>query len=101
MAREKMVTRTFEVTTVEVLFVNVESAEVRKMELPVTGFHSQKKPLDYLKSQYEDDTLKVVSFKELSTTQQLYGMTEEYFLAHATLLPPRTTERPADEFSEN
>lgn len=101
MARERMVTRTFEVTTIELLTVNTDTAEVRKLELPITGFSAQRKPLEYLKELYETDTVKVVTYKELSTSQALYGMTEQDFLAHAALLPPRTSEKSADEFSEN
>ena len=101
MAREKMVTRTFEVTTVEVLTVNVETAEVRKLDLPITSFNSVKKPLEYLKSQYETDTVKVVNFIPLHTEEILYGMTEMEFLTHARVLPPRTSEKSPDEFSEN
>lgn len=100
MAREKMVTRTFEVTTLEVLTVNVETAEVQKLELPVTSFTSMKKPLEYLKRVYETAEVKVVNFSPLHTEQILYSMTETEFLTHAHELPPRSEKSP-DEYSEN
>ena len=79
----KMVTRTIEVTTVEIMLVNTETMAVATRTLGFHSFKSIRKPLDFLKEKCENETTKVVTYKELETVPVTYGCTEEDFLSIA------------------
>ena len=90
MARERMVTRTVEVNTFEVMTVNVETADVQIRELKLGGEYDKKKDaLTLLKKQYETETLKLVNITAHSVETVLYGMPERVFIAMSEVLPPR------------
>ena len=92
MARERMVTRTVEVNTFEVMTVNVETADVQIREFKLGGEYDKKKDaLTLLKKQYETETLKLVNITAHSVETVLYGMPETFFIEHATILPNRVT----------
>ena len=90
MARERMVTRTVEVNTFEVMTVNVETADVQIREFKVGGEYDKKKDaLTFLKKQYETETLKLVNITNHSVETVLYGMPERMFIELSEVLPPR------------
>lgn len=90
MARERMVTRTVEVNTFEVMTVNVETADVQIREFKVGGEYDKKKDaLTFLKKQYETETLKLVNITNHSVETVLYGMPERVFIAMSAVLPLR------------
>ena len=90
MARERMVTRTVEVNTFEVMTVNVETADVQIREFKLGGEYDNKKDaLTLLKKQYETETLKLVNITAHSVETVLYGMPERVFIAMSEVLPPR------------
>ena len=90
MARERMVTRTVEVNTFEVMTVNVETADVQIREFKLGGEYDKKKDaLTQLKKQYETETQKLVNITAHSVETVLYGMPERVFIAMSEVLPPR------------
>lgn len=89
MARERMVTRTVEQATVEMLTVKVSTQEVGTVTYAVSATIPKEKVTKYIQKTYDTDDLKNVSIKSYNVTEVLYGMTEQDFIAHATVLPPR------------
>lgn len=91
MKKEKLITRTITVTECEFMCVDVETANVEVVTAELTGKLDNETALKQYKSTAETDTLKVVACQSISYTEQLYGMTEKEFIAHAKILPPRKT----------
>lgn len=89
MARERMVTRTVEQTTAEVMCLNVETAEVTIESYTIGGTPTESELLKKLRKMYETETFKLVAIQKIETDTLLLGMTEEDFIRHAKVLPPR------------
>lgn len=99
MARPAMVTRTVVETTLAIKCANTETEAFESVQVIVTG-------------DYKEDTatLKTVARKAIkdrkelvfmsctivSKKETLYGMTEEEFVANATVLPPRGNKQDAE-----
>ena len=91
MARTRMVTRTINVTTIEVMCVETTTAEVTIKELELTGeTYTQEKALKVLKNEYETDTFKVVAIQKMEVHEEMYGLKEIDFLKVAQKLDPAT-----------
>lgn len=91
MARERMVTRTVEMTTAEVMTVDTTTAKVETIKYELAGgFTDEKDILKTVKRMYETDTFKCVSVVNVTVKEILYGMLEYQFIQHATIMPPRT-----------
>ena len=88
MAKERMVTRTIEVTTYSVMTLNIETAEPRVIDYKITGTVNAD-PLKSLKKLYETDTLKLVAITGEAHETALYGMTEQDFIRLAEVMPSR------------
>lgn len=86
MAKEKLITRTIRMTTVEAVFMDTETAEVRKLDLIIPNISEMKNPGDYIQEKYALSTEKYVFHRILNTTDQLYGITIQHFLENAELL---------------
>ena len=93
MAREKMITRTIEDTTIEVMTLDITSASVQTYKYHLSGQFTADEALKKLKKAYETDALKLVHIESMNTVEVLYGMTEEDFIAHAVVLPPRNINK--------
>lgn len=91
MAKERMITRTIEVTTYSVMTLDIETAEARVIDYKITGIVNTD-PLKHLKKLHETETLKLVAITGEQRETALYGMTEEDFIKLADVLPPRTTD---------
>lgn len=92
MAKERMVTRTVDLTVSEVMCVDVTTAEVSIENLEVSGLYPDNdKLMKQLKKVYEDETHKVVSIQKTEIKEILYGMSEIDFIKNAVILPPRGT----------
>ena len=91
MAREKMITRTMKVTHVDVMVVDIVTAEVRTITTDLTNFMAVKDKLLYLKKLYDSDTDRVVTYTVGDSTDVLYGMSESNFIKYGTLMPPRAS----------
>ena len=91
MARKPMVTRSFEVTKVNVMMCNTITAEVhnKEFEVPRT-YKDNEKLLKVVKSMVETDSDKVVTIVDKSVATKLYGMSEADFLKNSIELDPET-----------
>ena len=86
-----MITRTIKTTTGTAMMVNVETNEVHHVEFGFAGEYSKedKKLINKIRDEYEDDVLKFVIVNDVTVHEQLYGMEDEVFIAYAKVLPPR------------
>lgn len=110
MARKPMVTRSFEVTKVNVMMCNTITAEVhnKEFEVPRT-YKDNEKLLKVVKEMVETDSDKVVTIVDKSIATKLFGMSEADFLKNAIELDPETRkvletdeeDEDEDEESEN
>ena len=89
MKKEKLITRTIVVSNCEFMTVDVETANVEIVTAELTGKISKDEALKQYKSTAETDTFKVVACQSIDYTENLYGMSENEFIAHAKILPPR------------
>lgn len=93
MARERMVTRTVELTVAEVMTLNTATAEVATVTYKVGGtFKDTNAVLKAVKKLHETDTFKCVAVQSVSTEEVLYGMPEAEFIKLAKVLPPRSNK---------
>ena len=88
MPRSKnMVTRTIVGTEVTLLALDTVSAEPQNVTYTLFGkFKDSKALLKAVQRKFETDTLKHVSVVSTSAVNQLYGMDESDFIAHAVKL---------------
>ena len=90
MARERMVTRTVELSVCEVMCMNTTTAEVEIRTFEIGGGLSDEKALlKTIKKLHETDTFKCVAISKVTAKEILYGMPESRFIELATILPPR------------
>lgn len=89
MARERMVTRRVTQSTIEVMTVNVNTAEVSITPYKLGGMYDETEALKKLKKLFETQELKLVHIESIITEELLLGMPEEDFIRFATVLPAR------------
>lgn len=90
MARERMVTRTVELSVCEVMCMNTKTAEVKINTYEIGGgLTDEKALLKAIKKLYETDDFKCVAISKVTQREILYGMPESKFIELATILPPR------------
>lgn len=102
MARKPMVTRTIITTKVNVLCLDIHSAEPFNKEviLPRT-YKDEKKLLKKVGEVVNTDTVKAVHVVDKEEVETLYGMTEQDFIDNAVILDPETRkELEAEEDEE-
>ena len=93
MARERMVTRTVEVSICEVMCMDTTKAEVQICTFEIGGgLTDEKAILKAVQKANETDTFKCVALSKVTTKETLYGMPEDQFIALAKVLPPRGTK---------
>ena len=99
-----MVTRSFEVTRVNVMCCDTQTAEVTNIEREVPRtYKDEAKLLKVVKEAVETQTLKVVAIVDKKVVSKLYGMSEIAFLQNAIELDPETRKAldvEADEETE-
>lgn len=97
MARKPMVTRTIITTKVNVLCLDIVTAEPFNKEviLPRT-YKDEKKLFKKVEEVVNTDEVKVVHIVDKSEFETLYGMTEQNFIDNATILDP-ITRKPLEE----
>lgn len=93
MARKRMVTRTVEQTTAQVMTLDVTTAEVQVLTYDIGGKYTDEDLLKKLQKIFQTDTLKLVHVESQICKEVLLGMDEEDFIIHAKVLPPRTTNK--------
>ena len=90
MAREAKVTRTFKVTKVGILAINLETAEPYNDVIKLTKAPKNEKQLmKKIEKLYNNEEQRAVKIVSVDTETKLYGMTEEKFLAEAEEMPLR------------
>ena len=94
MARVPMVTRTIKTTEVNVMCLDVEKGEPINKDVTVSRtFKDDEKLFKEVKKIIETDTIKAVHIVDKKEVETLYGMSEQEFIEHATVLPPRETKK--------
>lgn len=98
MARVPMVTRTITTTKVNVMCLDIETGEPcnKITEVPRT-YKDDETLLKKVKEVLETETLKPVHVVDKEEIETLYGMSEQEFIEHAKVLPPRTSEENVTE----
>ena len=97
MAREKMVTRTLTITTLEVMTVDITTSTTGTARFDIVGEHTFDTALKAVKELYETETTKIVTITDLVLNDYLYGMPESDFIKMAKILPPRSTSKVGEE----
>lgn len=97
MANVKMVTRTIEQTTAEVMCVGTNTAQVTINTYTIGGAYTDEDLLKKLKKLFEADGIVIVKIESQHTEQLLLGMTEEDFIRYAKVLPPRQIKKESEE----
>lgn len=90
MARKRMVTRTAKETVFTVKAVNVETDEIKTVEVAVSAMLPAKKQAQTVTEILRKSGLAYMKTVNAETRETLYGMPEEDFLRLAVKLPPRT-----------
>ena len=96
MARKRMVTRTVMQTTVEVMTLDITTAEVQVQSYDIGGQYTDEELLKKLQNLFQTDTLKLVHIESQTCKELLLGMDEEDFIRLAKVLPPRSTNKEED-----
>lgn len=101
MARKPMVTRTIITTKVNVLCLEIQSAEPfnKVVTLPRT-YKDDKKLLKKVEEVVNTDDVKAVHIVDKKEIETLYGMSEQDFIDHATILDPATRKEIEAETEE-
>lgn len=93
MARKRMVTRTVEQTTAQVMTLDITTAEVQVQQYDIGGRYTNDELLKKLQELFNTDTLKLVYVESQSCKEVLLGMEEEDFIRLAKVLPPRMNKQ--------
>lgn len=93
MARVPMVTRTITTTKAVVMCVDVEAGEsFNEVVTAPRTYKDNDSLLKTVKPIIETETVKAVHIVDKTEIETLYGMTEQDFIEHATVLPERTAK---------
>ena len=93
MARKRMITRTVEQTTAQVMTLDVTTADVQVRPYDIGGRYTDEELLKKLQKLFQTDTLKLVHIESQDCKEVLLGMEEEDFIRFAKVLPPRTANK--------
>lgn len=96
MARKRMITRTVEQTTANVMTLDVTTAEVKVCTYDIGGQYNDEELLKKLQQLFQTDTLKLVHVESQTCKEVLLGMEEEDFIRLAKVLPPRNSNKDED-----
>lgn len=90
MARQRMVTRTVNVTTCEVMGLTISQAAVSTIKVQLNGTYADKdSALKAVKKTHETEDYKPTAIVSMTTQEILYGMPEDEFVKLARIMPPR------------
>lgn len=101
MARKPMITRTIVTTKVNVLCLDIKSAEPfnKVVTLPRT-YKDEKKLFKKVEEVVNSDEVKAVHIVDKVEVETLYGMTEQDFITNAIILDPVTRKEFETEETE-
>lgn len=92
MSRVPMVTRTIVATKANVMCLDVQKGEPFNESVTVPRTYKDDEALlKKVRPLLETETVKAVHIAEKEEIETLYGMTEQEFIQHAKVLPPRKT----------
>lgn len=95
MARTPMVTRTIVATKAIVMCLDVVAGEPCNKEVTVPRTYKDDESLmKKVRPLLETETLKAVHIVGKEEIETLYGMSEQAFIEHAEVLPPRNANTP-------
>lgn len=96
--RKRMVTRTVTTTEVELLCLNIVTAEPFNETAVIPGtYTSTEKILKVLRPVLDTKETKIVSVSRTEIKHTLYGMSEGDFIKLAEVMPPRNkSDEPSD-----
>ena len=98
MKKEKLITRTIESTTANIVVFNTTTASVEKQELILAGNLSETDAEKEIRCLFENEKVyKFVMIENLEVVSKLYGVTESAFLEIAKELPPRKANETQEE----
>ena len=102
MARIPQITRTITTTKANVLCIDITEQKPFEQEVVVPRTYKDEKALlKAVEAAVNTETVKAVHIKSTEIVETLYGMSEQEFIDHAKILPPRTkAEAEADEAKE-
>lgn len=101
MARKPMVTRTIVTTKVNVLCLDIQSAEPFNKVVKLPGIYKEEKKLfKKVEELVNTDYVKVVHIVDKEEVETLYGMSEQDFITNATILDPVTRKEIEAETEE-
>ena len=89
MAKERMITRTISTSKVTVTVADLRNNSITEYDYTLAGKYDANSALEAVKELHETDTLKMLVVKNVEVSEKLYGMREQFFMKHATELPPR------------
>lgn len=99
MARKRMITRTIKSRTVTVLGIDIETAEPCNKSVTYTPIIDKPdKELAKVKELIETETFKVAAIVNRADSEQILGMTEQFFLENA--VPVTRGKQGEDEIEE-
>ncbi len=102
MARVPMVTRTIVATKATVMCLDVQAGEPMTETVTISRtYKTDEELLKKVKPLIETDTLKAVHIVDKEEIETLYGMTEQEFMEHAKILPPRNGQHVEDNVETN
>ena len=99
MPRVPTVTRTIQTTRANVMCLDVQAGESCNHVVTVPRTYKDDEALmKKVRPLIESETLKAVYIVDKEEIETLYGMTEQEFIEHAKVLPPRNeTEKETEE----
>lgn len=101
--RKRMVTRTVTTTEVELLCLNIVTAEPFNETAIIPGtYTSNEKILKVLRPVIDTKETKIVSVSRVEIKHTLYGMSEADFIKLAEVMPPRKkSDEPSDAMPDS
>lgn len=89
--KKNYITRTIQFGNYEVMGINLETTQVETTRHNIPSYQRIKDPLKYFSNLMDTSTYKVVSAKFVESTEILFGMTEDDFIANGEVMKSRRT----------
>lgn len=86
MKKEKLITRTMSITVATAMLVDITTQAVTTKSFDLIGRHTKESALMTLKQIVDTDTVKIVCVTDLSTVEEIRGMTEIDFYVHSKVI---------------
>ena len=84
--KEKTITRTFTINTVEYIGMNITDSTVIKNSAIIPGKYTKEELLMILRNNEESDTIKIVAITDVFTIEELRGIPESVFYNNSELI---------------